>query len=242
MKSANRLEKDLLTKFIDAAQKVMPGIKMRYAEKYQYDDDIYLRVGLSLPHEIDADSPDIEKIQKIASSIPIHPKYQLSISFTTPSEPDNELALDFLAEQYLADQSWKKRFRPKHFFSEVFTRQWVVRGTWHVSLFGIICWLLGVAIVFYQDPSTLLLFSRWSIERHFLTDYFAVANEKSDQPASLQLHAKGKELEEALLRYAKQLNEMKTDENRVNYENAIMHVLRLQDLIKADPFAGEKDK
>lgn len=105
MISANQIERDMLLNFMESAQTILPGITLLYAEKYQYDEDIYLRFGLDLPQEINSDSPDVEKVQKIASSLPVSPLYQLSIAFTPACDKEHELALDFLPGKYISSKS-----------------------------------------------------------------------------------------------------------------------------------------
>lgn len=243
VKTASRFEKDLLTKFIAAAQSTMPGIKMRYAEKYQYDDDIYLRVGLDLPAEIDADSPDLEKVQKIASSFPLHPKYQISIAFNVPSDPDHELKLDFIYGEYLSRESWTKRSPSKQIFANLFTKTWVMRGVWQVGLIFLIGAAFGyLACVWFAKPWQVLEHSVGVSERAINARYYPIADPMRQDPAQSNLTAKGKEFSKALDDYLKvmEANEQKlrSDFTTEHIDDAHAHVRLLNELIRVDPFVN----
>lgn len=240
MKTANRFEKDLLTKFIASARDTIPGIKMRYVEKYQYDDDIYLRVGLELPSEIDADSPDIEKVQKIASSFPLHPKYQVSIAFTVPSDPDHELKLDFIFGEYLSRGSWTKRSASQQIFANLFTKTWVMKGVWQMPAVGLASMAFGFFLfVWAAKPWQLLTHTVGATERAMNARYFPVADLMRDAPAQKDLTAKGKEFSQALAAYLKAMegnSQIKDKFTNEHQDEAHAHVRLLNELIEADPF------
>lgn len=236
MKFASKFEGDLLAKFMDAAQSTMPGITMAYVEKYKYDSDTYLRIGLDLPKDVDADSPDIELIQKLASSVPLHPQYQISLAFSVPSDSDHELVLDFLPRKYLSQKSWVKTSLARKLYILIFKQRYVT-GIWPFVVVPVIAILVVYfAFVYGAQPYMILSNAAAATERKFNASYFSIAEIMRSDPAQANLRLKGREFTDALNQYNKALDAKSNSETRILLEDAQIHVQQLKRVVDVDPF------
>lgn len=233
MLSPNKIERELISKFIDKARRAVPQVRIRYVEKFCDSDDIYLRLSLSLPKDVDITDPaDIELLQKLASAMPAHPKYHLSLTYIEALDEDHELSLQFLSPELISGKQYGRRGLLAKLIAEHLSQEYFFKR-WYLALFiisGVV--LTWLYMHFMAQPLEVLEITSAALRRGArYANYDATTT-------NLQYKARGlaASLEQALNEYADAVAD--EDTGFVYKDEKRRHLLLLKKLLESDPIIG----
>lgn len=252
MLRANKVEEDLIARFIDAAQKILPEVRIKSVEKFEYDNSSYLRIGLDLEKEIDVDSPDFQSIQKIASALPVHPKYNLSMTFTDSVTEDNEVWLSFLEDKYKSPKvNQKTETFLKQLWYRTYGRVYVRRGSMMLVnslvlipvliIFPLFCLFLILYFLEWSPADTYYRAAARTLERRETTlDYERLSPDVQNSQALKNAKSAARNLQTSLAELDKDL-ESRKDLSPEDVSRRRAHLFYLHQILKLDPFVGKRD-
>ncbi|MBX9724597.1 MAG: hypothetical protein K2X81_24545 [Candidatus Obscuribacterales bacterium] len=105
MVKPNDKERLLIDSYFSQAQKAVADIKIRWAERMDFGNDLGLRIGLALPAGLPFDGNEALTLRELAITISGVEKYEIVVSMTPVTGEGQLLSLDWLLPGQISDDA-----------------------------------------------------------------------------------------------------------------------------------------